>query len=196
VCARSCCWSRSRAWSRAARAAGLALVAAAAAYWNRQHNPALPRGLATYIERVDEGFSLPALYKLWGRFVGRLNWNSRGLPGAAYALSVVTLALAGLGSFAALLRGRDAVRRPVLLLSVAALVAQAALVFLRGVPEGRYLVPAVPALGVVLAAGLVAPWPAALRPRAALALAAALVVFDAVYLWRGVALHHYLVWGA
>jgi hypothetical protein len=130
------------------------------------------------------------------RFAGRLNWNSRGLPGGYYVSLAAGAALALLGALALLRGGRPGLRRSVLLLCVAMLVAQTALVFLRGVAEGRYLTPAAPALGVIAAAGLVAPWPPAWRARAAVALAAALLALDAVYLWGGIVLHHHVLWNA
>lgn len=175
-------------------AAGLALLAGAALYWNQQHNPALPRGIATYMERVDEGLSFAGLYKLWGRFVGRLSWNSRSLPDGTYGAVALGLGLGLALALTTLVRPPAGVRRSVVLLCLAAAIAQLALVFLRGVPEGRYLTPALPALGVLVAAGFVARVPETLRRHALGALVLALLAFDATYLWKGVVLHHHLLW--
>jgi 4-amino-4-deoxy-L-arabinose transferase-like glycosyltransferase len=187
---------RPRGWWLLAGGLGTALIAAAVLYWNQQHNPALPRELATYIERVDRGFSLQSVYKLWGRFVGRLNWNSRSLPESVYTVTCIGFGLAFLSSVASLFRRPESMRRSVVLFCLAAVVAQAALVFLRGVPEGRYLVPALPAMGVLVAAGFVAPWKPERRRTAVAILAVLLLALDAIYLWRGVVLHHHLLWNA
>jgi len=187
---------RSRVGWLLAGGAGAALIAAAVLYWNGQHNPALPRELATYIERVDRGFSLQSLYKLWGRFVGRLNWNSRSLPESVYITTSIGFGIAFVSAVVSLFKRPKGARRSVVLFCLAAVIAQTALVFLRGVPEGRYLVPALPALGVLVAAGLVAPWKPERRRAAVTVLAALLLALDAVYLWRGVVLHHYLLWNA
>ena len=138
--------------------AGLALVVGAVLFWNQQHNPALPRSIATYVERVDEGFSFASVYKLWGRFVGRLNWNSRSLPELTYGAVAIGFAIAATIATVQLFRPREHVRRSVVLLCLAVVVAQFALVFLRGVPEGRYLTPALPAIAVLVTAGTVARW--------------------------------------
>ena len=104
------------------------------------------------------------------------------------------LTLAGLAL--ALLLRRAGVERRLLYLCLAAVGVQLVLIVLRGVASGRYLVPALPALGVLCAAGLTAPFPE--RARGALLRAAAAVLFAAAaaFLWGGLVLHQYLVIGA
>ena len=86
--------------------------------------------------------------------------------------------------------------RPHILLCLVALALQAALVVLRGVGDARYLVPAIPALGALLAAGLVASLPQSWRSRASLALLGALVFYDAAFLWGGLVPQAILVWSS
>ena len=176
---------------------GVAVLAVAAlAYWNVQHNPALPRSLDALLERLQRGLSAQNRATLAEKIVGRFNWNTRGLP------PVVETAI-GVGALGALLGAVTvSVRRPPNVrvacwwLCVVAVLVQVGLIALRGVSEARYLMPVAPALAVVLAGGLVTVWRPERRRRATVWLALLLLAYGGVYVWRGMALHHYLAWNA
>jgi hypothetical protein len=106
------------------------------------------------------------------------------------------LAAAALAFVVSLARGRRDGSQPVLVLCLLVVVVQLAIILLRGVGRGRYFMPALPGLAVVVVGGLVAPWPPARRERTAQALLLALVAFEAVFLWGGLMLHGYLRWSA
>lgn len=118
-------------------AALLALLAWSA--WRSYHSPALPGSLETAAQRFAAGSSGATWSELWSTLVGRTGWNTRGWPlWLEQALLAVPVVLAlGLARFAYL----DPRSRQVLLLCVALVAAQAALVALRGVGAARYALP-------------------------------------------------------
>jgi hypothetical protein len=88
------------------------------------------------------------------------------------------------------------VDRRTLAFCIVTVVAQAALVVLRGVAAGRYLMPALPALAVLACAGLLGPLPERRRPLAVALLGGGLLVFDGLVLWAGLVWNQYALWGA
>ena len=69
------------------------------------------------------------------------------------------------------------------------------MIILRGVSAGRYLFPVLPAAAVLLAVGSHALGPKFTRKRVAAGLVIGLIAFDAMFLWRGLLVEQYLVWG-
>jgi hypothetical protein len=190
-----------RAFARRARAiaiaCGLALALAAAAWiWHVQHSPVVPRNADAFLLRAGRGLSIETLRELWATFVGAFCWYSRPLPPAAYALAGGVAAVVLAGTVACLARAREGVSRAVVALALAALAVQLALVVLRGVGHGRYLVPAIAGFGVVCAAGLVAWVPEPWRARMCALAAALFVAYDALFLWGGLAGNEWLRWGS
>lgn len=175
---------------------GLIASAAAVWFWHTQHSPVVPRTIAGFVTRVTRGASLATVREIWTTLVGSFNWYSRPMGSSVYLAAALLGALALAGAIAAVVKRPSGVSRAQLLLCLAAVAAQLALVVGRGVGHGRYLMPAVTAFGALCVAGLVAPLPLAWRPRAALALCALLVVYDAVFLWNGLVPNEYLVWGS
>jgi hypothetical protein len=189
---------REQRWSRAKLLVVLAgvLVLGAAALWLGHRSPVIPKSLAAFEQRVANGFSRDTLAQTWRTLVGSFNWYSRDFPSYAYALAAVVAACAAAGVVAVLARERAGVSRAHVALCAVAVGAQIALVVLRGVGHGRYVMPAVAAFGALAVAGLVAPWPQRWRARAAGALCVALAVYDALFLWGGLVPNEYLAWGS
>ncbi len=175
--------------------AALAL-AGMVAYWHFQHSPVLPRNVASFLMRIGRGFSSSAMHELATTWIGAFNWYSRPLSTPAYTVvGGATLALL-VGGIVVLARGAAGVSRTTLLLCVLGVLIQCALPVLRGVGHGRYLMPALPAVAAWLAAGACAWGSDRARTRALRLLAAALVLYDACFLWAGLAPNEYGVWGA
>lgn len=178
-------------------AVGAVLVLAAViTYWHFQHSPVLPRSVAAFLLRVGRGVSSSAMHELATSWIGAFNWYSRPLSSLAYASIGGTMAALMLGGLVVLARGAAGVSRATLFLCALGVVVQFTLLVLRGVGHGRYLMPALLAISALLAAGAVAWVPERSRPRAALALACALVVYDAWFLCAGLIPSEYGVWGA
>ena len=134
---------------------------------------------------------------LWVQFTtfwGRFGWGSIPLPKPLYLalLAICALAVGGLAVMA--LRRRDALsqdqRWSLGLSAIAAgllyvAVFRLALQFNLIVAHGRYLYPALPALALLFASGLLAPWPRPARRLLATALAAAMLALG-LWSWRAV----------
>jgi hypothetical protein len=176
--------------------AGAAVVAGILWMWHVQHSPVLPRNLDAFLARVQRGASAETFRELWHTFVGGFNWYSRELPSWMYTVAAIVAGLAGLSAFSALFHTRRGVSRPVLALCLALIAMQVALVILRGEGQGRYLMPAMAALAVVFAAGLLAPLSNFRRPAGLKLLAMMLFVYDALFLWGGLVPNECLVWGS
>ncbi len=175
--------------------AALALTGVVA-YWHFQHSPVLPRNIAAFLLRLGRGASSSALRELATSWIGAFNWYSRPLGAVAYASvggAMLALLLSGL---VALARGAAGVSRAILLLCVLGVLVQCALPVLRGVGHGRYLMPALLAIAAWLAAGACSWGAERVRQRSLVALAAALALYDAWFLWAGLAPNEYGVWGA
>lgn len=176
--------------------AGAALLAGVLWLWHTQHSPVLPRNLTAFLERLERGASPATFRELWHTFVGGFNWYSRELPERTYTVAAVVAGLAGLSAFTALFHTRRGVSRRVLALCFALIALQVGLVVLRGEGQGRYLMPAMAAIAIVFAAGLLAPLSGFRRPAGLRLFATLLFVYDAIFLWGGLVPNEYLVWGS
>lgn len=179
-----------------ARTAVLLVLSAAGAtalLWVFQHSPAVPRSLAGFITRVERSLD-PATWSKFARtLAGSFGWESRFLPGP------VNLALAGVvvaGLAACARRGARGTSRRVLGWCAAVVLVQIALIALRGVAVGRYLIPVLPTLAALLVGGLVASAHERNRARAALCFVLALIAYDALFLWGGLVANEVLRLGA
>lgn len=184
----------SRALALAAGAVVVVSIAVLLLYL--RHSPALPKNLSALFGRIESGLSPATLAELGRTWIGTFNWNSRALPEGAYLAFAAFGTLALVSSFAMLVRGPNGVSRPILLLSLAAIAIQLLLVVGRGLGHGRYLMPVLPAIGVIAVVGLLAPLHRYWRPRVAMLYVLALVGYDALYLWGGLVPHELLVWGS
>lgn len=176
--------------------AGAAVLAGVLWIWHTQHSPVLPRNLDAFLLRIERGASLATFRELWHTFVGGFNWYSREMSNASYTLAAVIAGLAGLSAFSALFHTRRGVSRRVLGLCFALLGFQVLLVVLRGEGQGRYLMPALAALAVIFAVGLIGPFSNFRRPAALKLFVLLLFVYDALFLWGGLVPNEYLVWGS
>ena len=163
-------------------------------YWRATHSPSLPTSWGQLSERLGQGLSSTNLSELWRTSVGAFNWYSRDLP-----TGVSTLALTGssLLLFAALwqLRRGGKNDRGILTLCLLALIAQYGMIAMRGVSAGRYLFPVLPAIATLLAVGATHLGPKFTKRRVVAGFVIAFIAMDAVFLWRGLLVEQYLVWG-
>ncbi|MDP6989217.1 MAG: DUF2142 domain-containing protein [Planctomycetota bacterium] len=199
----ACAWRggrRATGWSARHRTllvgATLAVAAAGVALWAGTDNPAVPRTMENVRMRLETAASPEFRWEFARTFVGAFNWYARDLPSSVAGALGAVGALAGLGLCAVLVRGREGVDRRTLAFCIVTVVAQAALVVLRGVAAGRYLMPALPALAVLACAGLLGPLPERRRPLAVALLGGGLLVFDGLVLWAGLVWNQYALWGA
>lgn len=172
------------------------LAGAAAAFLYATHSAALPRRLSNLRHRLDNAFSADLRERLLSTFGGAFGWETRLMPGELYLALALSLCLAFLGVLWVLAKREPGLRRGVLLACAAALLVQILLVGLRGEGRGRYLFPVLPALGALVACGLLGPLAPRRRPIALAALALLLVLYDAYFLWRGLLWNEYAWWGS
>ena len=163
-------------------------------YWRYMHSPSLPTNWEDMSERIGRGLSTTNLEELWRTSVGAFHWYSRDLPSG---LSSALLFMASLICLGALWRIYSPKRsdRVMLLMCFAAVLAQVAMITVRGVSAGRYLFPVLPAIAVLAAVGMNALGPVMTRKRVVSGLVIGLIAYDAVFLWRGLLVEQYLVWG-
>ncbi len=173
-----------------------AVIGAVLWLWHVQHSPVLPRNVDAFLARVQRGASLETLGELWRTFVGGFNWYSREFSPTTYAVAGVLAGVATLSAFSALFHTRRGVSRPVLGLCFALLALQVLLVVLRGEGQGRYLMPAMAALAIVFATGLLAPLSNFRRPAGLKLFAMLLFTYDALFLWGGLVPNECLLWGS
>jgi hypothetical protein len=173
----------------------LALAAAGLAFWFLTDNPAIPRSLDNIHARLATATSPAFRAELMRTFLGTFNWYVRDLPAAVRSTASGLLLLAGLGSVLVFLRAREGIERRALFFCLVMVLAQMALIGLRGVAAGRYLMPALPALSVLLVIGLLGPLPVRWRPRAVGLLVMALFLFDGIFLWSSLMWNQYALWG-
>lgn len=163
-------------------------------YWRATHSPSLPTSWGQLSERLEQGLSSTSFSELWRTSVGAFNWYSRDLPAG-----VTTLALTGFSLLlcAALwqLRRPGKNDRGILTLCLLALITQYGLIAMRGVSAGRYLFPVLPAIATLLAVGVTNLGPKFTRRRVVAGVVIAFLAMDAVFLWRGLLVEQYLVWG-
>ncbi|MCA9000879.1 MAG: DUF2142 domain-containing protein [Planctomycetes bacterium] len=170
------------------------IVVAGTAAWIGAHNPAVTLNLQQNWDRLKGGFATDKMMGLQDTFVGRFNWESRGLePNVAPYWGMAFLVLAGL-SLLALVRSRVWLDRRILILSWGGLLTQLILMAFRGVSKGRYLMPIGPALAVVIVAGLFALMPRKMQGTVALLAVVVLVAFDGFFVWHGLARQAWLEW--
>jgi len=177
---------------RPLHAALLVLVMAGATALVRvfQHDPTVPRTVGRFLARIEQSLDLAVWTKFGRTLAGSFGWESRYLPGA---VNVVLGLLSLCGLALCCWRGSRAALRPVLTWCGAVVAVQLLLIGLHGVALGRYLIPALPALAVLLVAGMVSSWPERLRSRAAGLFLGALLAYDALFLWGGLLLHEALL---
>ncbi len=173
-----------------------AVVAIAMSVLLKQHNTVFPRSWVGLVSRLEAGFSAEGGARLARSLVGSFGWESRFMPDAIGA-GLVLLGVCLAANLVVRLARRTAPgSRQVLFLCMVAVAAQLALLGARGLPRGRYFMPALPALAVVLAAGWLACWPSHQRTRGASMFLLGLVALEAVYLWGGLTVHEHLLWGS
>lgn len=172
------------------------IVGAVLWLWHVQHSPVLPRNVDAFLARVQRGASLETFGELWRTFVGGFNWYSREFSPTTYAVALALAGVATLSAFSALFHTRRGVSRPVLGLCFALVGLQVLLVVLRGEGQGRYLMPAMAALAVVFATGLLAPLSNFRRPAGLKLFAMLLFTYDALFLWGGLVPNECLLWGS
>ncbi len=170
------------------------VVIAGAVAWIGAHNPAVTLSVSSNLSRLQSSFSGAKIMKLRDTFVGRFNWESRGMdPDLSVYWGYAFLVLCIL-SLVTLLRTRLWVDRRLLILSWGALFTQLMLMAFRGVSKGRYLMPVGPALAIILVAGLFALLPKRLQRPFALFAVITLVAFDGLFVWHGLAREAWLNW--
>ena len=163
-------------------------------YWRATHSPSLPTSWGQLSERLDQGLSGTNFSELWRTGVGAFNWYSRDLPAGATSLALTGFSLlffAGLWQ----LRRQGKTDRSVLIFCLLVCLTQFGLIALRGVSAGRYLFPVLPALAILLAVGATNMGPRVTRHKVVAGVVIAFIALDAVFLWRGLLVEQYLVWG-
>ncbi|MCC7014083.1 MAG: DUF2142 domain-containing protein [Planctomycetes bacterium] len=188
--------AKSIAGRLAIASSGLVLLAGAFYVWRTQQTTVLPRTVAAFFERIERGFSLETFTALGKGFLGGFNWLTRDLSTPTYLALAAFLALTMLSGFSALFHTRKGVSRPVLALCFSVVAFQLALVVLRGVGHGRYVMPALPALSLIVAVGFIGPFSEFRRPTALRVFATLLCLYDVVFLWGGLVPNEYLVWSS
>ncbi len=163
-------------------------------YWRYTHSPSLPTNWEDMSERLGRGLSSTNMEELWRTSVGAFNWYSRDLAGGVSSTLLTVVFFLLLGSLWRLYRP-DGSDRILLTLCFVAVGSQLAMIILRGVSAGRYLFPVLPAVAVLMAVGAKALGPKFTRRRVVAGLVIGLIAFDAVFLWRGLLVEQYLVWG-
>ena len=177
-------------------ALGCVVVAASGyVYLRATHSPSLPTSWSDLGERFTEGFNAAYMSELWRTTVGAFNWYSRDLPAWVSTTAMIVAFGLMMGALTKTASGVEQKGRAILVLCICALLAQCVMIGLRGVSAGRYLFPILPAAATLLAVGAAAIVPERSRQRAISFLVIAFIAFDAVFLWRGLLVEQYLVWG-
>lgn len=164
-------------------------------YLRSTHSPSIPTNWEDLSERLSLGLSSSNLSELWRTSLGAFNWYSRDLPAGVSTAAMLVIISLFVGAAWRIGRPRG-ISRALLLLCSGALIAQCAMIILRGVSAGRYLFPVLPAICVLLAAGALSIGPDFTRRRVVAGLVICLIAFDAVFLWRGLLVEQYLVFGS
>ena len=164
-------------------------------YWRATHSPSLPTSWGQLSERLGQGLSGTNFSELWRTSVGAFNWYSRDLQAGVTSFALIgfsLLLLAGLWQ----LRRPSGLDRGVLIFCLLTALTQFGLIALRGVSAGRYLFPVLPALAILLAVGATNLGPKITRHKVIAGVVIAFIALDAVFLWRGLLVEQYLVWGS
>ena len=176
-------------------ALGAVLGAGALSYF-AQHHPGLLLGLEGNWARFKQGIVPTNLAELCGTLVGRYHWESRGpRPDPSEPVGWALLALLAVGGIALARRPAWTSRR-VLVLAWGASLAQLLLVLTRGVGKGRYLMPAAPALAILVVVGLLVLVPERHHRRVATAAACGLALFSAFFALTGLVHENWIAWGS
>jgi len=170
------------------------LLAIGYGYWRATHSPSIPTNWEDVRERLALGLSSANMSELWRTSVGAFNWYSRDLPGGVSSIVMFVVSCLMLGALWRLGRPKQ-INRVMLAMCLCALLFQWAMIILRGVSAGRYLFPVLPALATLLAVGAMSLGPNFTRRRVVSGVVIGLIAFDAVFLWRGLLVEQYLVWG-
>lgn len=175
----------------------LAAVTGAGVLWYvAKGNPAVRPAWEENWRRLQEGLSPANLAELSGTLVGRFNWESRApRPDLSEPIGWLLAALV-LTSAVALVRRPEWATRRVLLLAWGASLAQFLLVAARGVSKGRYLMPAAPALAILVVVGLLVLLPERHHRRAATAATLGLAAFSAFFALTGLVHENWIAWGS
>ncbi len=178
----------------------LSILAAIPLLYSASNNPAIPRNTARLVERVSAVFAGGFFDEFARTSVGAFNWYIRDLPSVVHSLVALFAGLSAALLLVGLLRRTGAeqpeFRRRVVLICAAGLLSQITLILLRGVSAGRYAMPMIAALAVLCAAAWTRPFSEDRRRIGAGILVLALVLFDGVFLWSGLVLNQYGVWGS
>jgi len=171
--------------------AGLTLV-----MWFNSSNPAVPHSVANLKGRIQTALA-PEFWSEFSRTtVGAFNWYSRDLASGVHVAVRFGLLLGLAGAALALVVKRSGIDRRVLFFCALAAITQIALVGLRGVAAGRYMMPMITAFGVLLAVGWMAVLPEGWRRRVGALLITALLIFDGIFITTGLIWNQYGVWGS
>jgi len=176
-------------------ALGGVLGAGALSYFS-QHHPGLLLGLEGNWVRFKQGIVPGNLAELCGTLVGRYHWESRAPspdPSVPVGWGLLALVVAG---GVALARTPAWAARRVLVLAWGASLAQLLLVLTRGVGKGRYLMPAAPALAILVVVGLLVLMPERHHRRVATAAACGLALFSAFFALTGLVHENWIAWGS
>lgn len=173
-----------------------AVVVAGVMSYLAQHNPGVRPEWQENWRRLVEGVSPSNLAELAGTLVGRFNWESRApSPDLSGPIGWLLVALTAVGALA-LLRRPEWTTRRVLWLAWGASVAQLLLVAVRGVGKGRYLMPAAPALALLVVVGLLVLVPERHHRRLATAATCGLVLLSALHALTGLVHENWIAWGS
>ena len=179
----------------------LLVVASSAALYlgSLDHGPVVSNTWHNFADRLQGSFSPKFLLELLGTSVGRFNWQSRpispalvGLLGAGIGVLGVVIGKRLLGATSEPGRGSRFLLRVCLLFSLA----QLALVVLRGVPIGRYLAPALPAIAILVGSLAWGEERGHSSSRWVIGIFLVLVAFSSYFLWGGLVFNQYVVLGA
>lgn len=175
---------------------GLGVIVGVLVFWREVQTTVLPRNLPAFFDRVQRGAAFDTFAVLGKTFIGGFNWLTREMSSTAYVVVSGVLGLAFFSAFTALFHTRRGVSRPILALCFVVVFFQLVLIVLRGMGHGRYMMPVLPAMAVIVAVGLIGPFSDFRRPMALRFFAALLCLYDVVYLWGGLVPNEYLVWGS
>lgn len=175
--------------------AGLLVCVLAVIFWQSMNNPAVPYSVQELAKRFDYALSGRGFVEVRDSILGSFNWESRPQPGWVRFVFGFGAISALVGAIVAWKRATPGVERRLLLLCALTILVQFSLILLRGVGKGRYLMPAIGAIAVLVVAGLVRVLPERRRELAGVSLVLLWVAYDAMFLWAGLVTNQYLGWG-
>jgi hypothetical protein len=181
----------------------LGLGGAAALYVTTlDHGPVISNTWMNFVGRLRGSFSIDFLMSLLGTSAGSFNWQSRPLApalvmvlGALVCVAAVLFLRANFG-LASSMDAEQSRQRKLVRICLLIVVAQVALIALRGVPIGRYLAPALPAMCILVGSLAALRAPSHRAPGILLAAFLLLVAFSSYFLWAGLVFNQYVVLGS